>query len=115
MRAVYPNLGLLSEDGRRCVVVHHGHYIESMYQLMSSLNQLMFNKPLPRDITEIEEDNFAWIDFFWSSLGRSGDVGEDVNRLYDMLQSEKAVDRLRASRSPPRSPTERPEAGPGNG
>ena len=94
MRAVYPNLGLRSSDGERCVIVHHGHYIESMYQLMSSLNLLMFNKPLPRDITEIEGDNFAWIDFFWSSLGRSGDVGVDVNRLYDMLQSEKAVDRL---------------------
>ncbi len=94
MRAVYPNLGLRSADGARCVVVHHGHYIESMYQLMSSLNLLMFNKPLPRDISEIEEDNFAWIDFFWSSLGRSGEVGEDVNRLYDMLQSEKAIDRL---------------------
>ncbi|MGO9344438.1 MAG: metallophosphoesterase [Acidimicrobiales bacterium] len=94
MRAVYPNFGLRSADGEKCVIVHHGHYIESMYQLMSSLNLLMFNKPLPRDIAEIEEDNFAWIDFFWSSLGRSGEVGEDVNRLYDMLQSEKALDRL---------------------
>lgn len=94
MRAVYPNLGLHSPDGNRCVVVHHGHYIESMYELMSNLNLLMFNKPLPLDVAEIEEDNFAWIDFFWSSLGRSGVVGEDVNRLYDMLQSEEAVDRL---------------------
>ena len=94
VRAAYPNFGLLSSDRDRCVVVHHGHYIESMYLLMSSLNQLMFNKPLPDDVAEIEGDNFAWIDFFWSSLGRSGEVGEDVNRIYDMLQSEKAVDRL---------------------
>ena len=54
------------------MIIHHGHYIESMYLLMSNLNQLMFNKPLPTDVAEIEEDNFAWIDFFWSSLGRSG-------------------------------------------
>ena len=94
MRAVYPNLGLVSPDSKRAVIIHHGHYIESMYLLMSNLNQLMFNKPLPTDVAEIEEDNFAWIDFFWSSLGRSGDVGQDVNRIYDMLQSEKAVDRL---------------------
>lgn len=94
VRAFYPNLGVVTDDRSRCVIVHHGHYIESMYQLMSSLNQIMFNKPLPRDVAQIEEDNFAWIDFFWSSLGRSGDVGEDVNRIYDMLQSEKAVDRL---------------------
>jgi hypothetical protein len=94
VRAVYPNFGLESPDAKGSVIVHHGHYIESMYLLMSSLNQLMFNKPLPKDIAQIEGDNFAWIDFFWSSLGRSGDVGEDVNRIYDMLQSEKAMDRL---------------------
>jgi UDP-2,3-diacylglucosamine pyrophosphatase LpxH len=94
VRAVYPNLGFVSLGGKRAVVIHHGHYIESMYLLMSNLNQVMFDKPLPNDVAEIEEDNFAWIDFFWSSLGRSGDVGQDVNRIYDMLQSEKAVDRL---------------------
>ncbi|MFZ0668573.1 MAG: metallophosphoesterase [Acidimicrobiales bacterium] len=94
VRVMYPNLGMVTPDESRCVIVHHGHYIESMYQLMSSLNQIMFNKPLPRDIMQLEGDNFAWIDFFWSSLGRSGEVGQDVNRIYDMLQSEKAMDRL---------------------
>lgn len=94
LRAVYPNLGLATADRSRAVIVHHGHYVESMYQLMSSLNQMMFDKPVPTDVAEIEGDNFAWIDFFWSSLGRSGDVGDDVNRIYDMLQSEKAMDRL---------------------
>jgi UDP-2,3-diacylglucosamine pyrophosphatase LpxH len=94
VRVVYPNLGLVAPDAKRCVAIHHGHFIESMYLLMSNLNQLMFGKPLPKDVSEIEEDNFAWIDFFWSSLGRSGEVGADVNRIYDMLQSEKAVDQL---------------------
>jgi UDP-2,3-diacylglucosamine pyrophosphatase LpxH len=94
VRVVYPNLGLATPDHKRVVAIHHGHFIESMYLLMSNLNQLMFAKPLPKDVAEIEQDNFAWIDFFWSSLGRSGDVGADVNRIYDMLQSEKAVDQL---------------------
>jgi UDP-2,3-diacylglucosamine pyrophosphatase LpxH len=93
VRAVYPNLGISGPDGR-AVVVHHGHFIESMYLLMSSLNRLMFDRPLPRDVWKLEAENFAWIDFFWSSLGRSGEVGEDVNRLYDMLQSEEAMQRL---------------------
>ena len=110
VRAVYPNLGFVTPDAKRAVIVHHGHYIESMYQLMSSLNLLMFDKPVPTDVAEIELDNFAWIDFFWSSLGRSGDVGQDVNRIYDMLQSEKAVDRL-CSPSPLRSQTARQAAG----
>ncbi len=65
-----------------------------MYLLMSNLNRVMFDRPLPRDVRELETDNFAWIDFFWSSLGRSGDVGQDVSRLYDMLQSEEAMQRL---------------------
>jgi UDP-2,3-diacylglucosamine pyrophosphatase LpxH len=93
VRTFYPNLGIQGPDDR-CVIVHHGHFIESMYLLMSNLNLLMFDRPLPRDVWQLEADNFAWIDFFWSSLGRSGDVGQDVNRLYDMLQSEKAVQRL---------------------
>jgi predicted phosphodiesterase len=93
VRTVYPNFGLTNSNGR-AVIVHHGHFIESMYLLMSNLNQLMFGRPLPSNVLQLEAENFAWIDFFWSSLGRSGDVGEDVNRLYDMLQSEQAVERL---------------------
>jgi UDP-2,3-diacylglucosamine pyrophosphatase LpxH len=93
VRTFYPNLGL-SGNGDRCVIVHHGHFIESMYLLMSNLNRLMFDRPVPRDIWQLETDNFAWIDFFWSSLGRSGDVGQDVSRLYDMLQSPEAMQRL---------------------
>jgi hypothetical protein len=65
-----------------------------MYLLMSNLNLVMFDRPVPRDVWQLETDNFAWIDFFWSSLGRSGDVGQDVSRLYDMLQSEEAMQRL---------------------
>jgi hypothetical protein len=71
-----------------------------MYVLMSNLNRLMFGRPLPNDVWKLEAENFAWIDFFWSSLGRSGEVGEDVNRLYDMLQSEKALERLVFTLSP---------------
>ncbi len=93
VRTFYPNLGIPG-DGDRCVIVHHGHFIESMYLLMSNLNRVMFDRPVPRDVWELETDNFAWIDFFWSSLGRSGDVGQDVSRLYDMLQSEEAMQRL---------------------
>jgi UDP-2,3-diacylglucosamine pyrophosphatase LpxH len=93
VRTFYPNLGI-SGDGDRCVIVHHGHFIESMYLLMSNLNLVMFDRPVPRDVWQLETDNFAWIDFFWSSLGRSGDVGQDVSRLYDMLQSEEAMQRL---------------------
>ena len=94
VQTVYPNLAFLSDDGRKGLVFHHGHFVESMYRLMSSLNELMFEHPTEPDIVEWESENFAWIDFFWSTLGRSGDVGVDVALIYASLQSKQATDRL---------------------
>lgn len=91
LQTVYPNLGFVDEDARRAVVIHHGHYVESMYTLMSTLNRLMFEHPVPEDVWEWESENFAWIDFFWSTLGRSGDVGKDVGLAYDALRSTPAT------------------------
>lgn len=92
---VYPNLGILSDDSARCVIFSHGHFIESMYMLMSEMRGLMFPKGKPANtIYSIEAENFAWIDFFWSTMGRSGAVGTDVELVYDKLQSEKALGEL---------------------
>jgi hypothetical protein len=49
----------------------------------------------------IEGENFAWIDYFWSTLGRSGDVGRDVSFVYNMVQDERAAKRLAANFSRP--------------
>jgi hypothetical protein len=43
------------------------------------------------EISDWEAENFAWIDFFWSTLGSSGRVGQDIALVYDMLQSPRAV------------------------
>jgi UDP-2,3-diacylglucosamine pyrophosphatase LpxH len=94
LQTVYPNLGFVSHDGRRAVVIHHGHYVESMYTLMSTLNLMMFEDALPEEVWEWESENFAWIDFFWSTLGRSGDVGKNVALAYDALRSSAATERL---------------------
>jgi hypothetical protein len=40
----------------------------------------------PLNIRELEAENFAWIDFFWSTMGRSGQVGQDVEVIYEKLQ-----------------------------
>jgi hypothetical protein len=91
--AVYPNYGLLSPDGQRCVIFSHGHFVESMYMLMSTLRALIFPQGLrPVFIDDIEAENYAWIDFFWSTMGRSGNVGRDVEILYDKLQSKAALE-----------------------
>jgi hypothetical protein len=95
VRVSYPNLALRSADGRRSLVVSHGHFTESIYMLMSRLRDILFpgqRPPGPVDIERIEEENFAWIDFFWSTLGRSGQVGTDVGYIYADLTSPQDVD-----------------------
>lgn len=93
-RVSYPNLGLRSEDGSTVIVFHHGHFTEAIYHLMSTLKDLVFpGRVRASDLWDVEAENFAWIDFFWSTLGRSGQVGEDVGLIYDMLQSAEAIDR----------------------
>jgi hypothetical protein len=94
-RVSYPNMGLRSEDGRTVVVFHHGHFVESIYHLMTTMKDYIFpGRAEPTEVWDIEAENFAWIDFFWSTLGRSGDVGEDVGLVYDMLQSPAAIEKL---------------------
>ncbi|MBN2718467.1 MAG: metallophosphoesterase [Deltaproteobacteria bacterium] len=91
----YPNYALYDEASRRCVVFHHGHYMESLYHLMTELSCLIFPKhQRPQNIWDIEAENFAWIDFFWSTMGRSGDVGHEVEAIYEKLQDEKQFKKL---------------------
>jgi hypothetical protein len=93
----YPNLALRTPDGRRCLVVSHGHFTESIYMLMSHLRDVLYpgQRTAPvRDIDQLEEENFAWIDFFWSTLGRSGQVGTDMGVIYADLTSTQDIDVL---------------------
>jgi hypothetical protein len=83
---VYPNLGLLNASETKCLVFSHGHFVESVYMLMTTLGNFVFPKrTVPKEIWAIETENFAWIDFFWSAMGRSGGVGKDIEQVYDML------------------------------
>lgn len=93
----YPNLALRTPDERRCLVVSHGHFTESIYTLMSRLRDILYpgQRQGPfEDIETLEEENFAWIDFLWSTLGRSGQVGMDMGLIYADRSSTKAVDTL---------------------
>jgi len=89
----YPNLALRTQDGRRALIVSHGHFTESIYTLMSRLRDTLYpGQSVPTDIEQLEAENFAWIDFFWSTLGRSGQVGTDVGMIYADLTSPQDVD-----------------------
>lgn len=98
IETAYPNFGLLSLDRRRAVIFHHGHFIEPIYVLMSTLKTLLFpDRQMPREVWDFEAENFAWIDFFWSTLGRSGEVGKGVGIVYEKLQDERQTKRLLAN------------------
>lgn len=89
---VYPSHGILSEDKQKCVIISHGHYVESIYSLMTSLRSKIFpDRDHPMNVDDLENENYAWVDFFWSTLGRSGSVGKDLNLIYDKLQDPDQV------------------------
>ena len=90
----YPNLGMVAADGSKAVVVSHGHFVEPLYRLMSNLDiafGLQARGYLP-EAAQLEADNASWIDFFWSSMGDSGDVSGVVSHLYESLQSPEAME-----------------------
>ena len=93
----YPNLALRTPDGHRCLIVSHGHFTESIYTLLSRLRDILYpgQRPAPvQDIDRLEAENFAWIDFLWSTLGRSGQVGRDMGLIYADLTSPRDTDTL---------------------
>lgn len=97
---VYPNYAVVSDDGQKCIIFNHGHYVESLYSLMSTLNTMIFpNRVRPKVVWDLEAENFAWVDFFWSTMGRSGGAGQDIGLVYDKLQDDEQVKKLIANLS----------------
>ncbi|WP_146157878.1 metallophosphoesterase [Enhygromyxa salina] len=92
---VYPNYGLVTPDRTRTVVITHGHYVEPIYMAMSALRTFLFpEQPAAATIEDIQQENFAWVDFFWSTMGRSGAAGDGVQRVYEMAASPGGIDKL---------------------
>ncbi|EPG73143.1 hypothetical protein LEP1GSC058_2678 [Leptospira fainei serovar Hurstbridge str. BUT 6] len=122
----YPNYEIRTKSSGKSIILSHGNFLENIYSLMSSIQRVLLpemdavtkskapatfwvklknkfpfqSKPepnKPESIYDLERENFAWIDFFWSTLGRSGKVGKGIGLVYDMLQDSKAVGRLSAN------------------
>ena len=95
LRVLYPDLALASPEGHRIVLITHGHYIESVSKVMSGfLRALAPRVPEPLDVETMEQENWPWLDFFFSSMTRSGRAGALVENIYDVLQDEAALSRL---------------------
>lgn len=91
VQVAYPNFGVVKEGNlapdqspERCVVFHHGHFTEWIYNGISAINDWIF---VPDDSSryawDLEKENFAWIDFAWSALGQSWDSGKGLETIYE--------------------------------
>ncbi len=84
LQIAYPNFGLLADNGKKCVVFSHGHYIEPAYHLLTTLKTRLFpDRAKPTIIWEIEAENGSWVEFFWSSFGNAKQVGATADDFYD--------------------------------
>jgi hypothetical protein len=86
VKIAYPNMGLINSTGKRAVVLHHGHYIDSMYRSLSRFRAWMTGnlEPLGK-VAELEAQNGPWIDFLWSDLGSAGVIGRGAETLYETM------------------------------
>lgn len=100
IKIAYPNYGIINDDKSKCIIFHHGHFIEDIYKLMTSLMDMMFPERLEdktedsKKVWKLEAENFAWIDFFWSTMGRSGDAGKKVEVIYESFQNKESRERI---------------------
>ena len=82
----YPNIGF--QQGRKIVMLHHGHFVEAPYRLMTTLRDAVLAEP--REVVtsaNVAAENAGWLDFFWSTTGEGG-FGMDANEFYqNMLTS----------------------------
>lgn len=91
----YPLLKLSLDNCKRHFFIHHGHLHETTCLLMSRAMKFLFTDySMPTSLEDLEAENFAWIDFFWSTLGRSGRAGERVEHIYESLSREESLNAL---------------------
>ena len=92
----YPNLGLIDAGRRRCVVLHHGHYVDPMYRLVSALDAQApgLHGRGPATMAQLEARNGAWVDFLWSDLGSAGLTGTAATTLYEVMRDGGASQRF---------------------
>lgn|GEM_PF-1686144 len=94
LRILYPNYCITNEGTNRILLLHHGHFLESIYLFLSYLRSIIFGIPLPDSVERLEEENHPWVEFLFSSFGFTGELGKDVETFYDMLQSPKKMEML---------------------
>ena len=91
----YPNIGFAKDN--RSVVLHHGHFVEPEYRMMTRVLDTLARKPRPTPTAEqLSEENAGWIDFAWSTFGDAAALGRDAEALYQNLLTSMGYRRLSA-------------------
>jgi hypothetical protein len=91
VKIAYPNWGIADDTTGRAVVMHHGHYLDSMYRMLSNVRGFLSDgEPRPGTMRQLEQENGPWIDFLWSDLGSAGEIGSEAGSLYDVMLSAGA-------------------------
>ena len=95
VRVLYPDLVLTSPRHDKAVLLTYGQYIESTSRAMSAfLRMIAPQVPAPADVATMEEENWPWLDFFFSSMTRSGKPGALIAGIYDVAQDTHDLDAL---------------------
>lgn len=87
----YPNYALVSPH--KNLILHHGHYLEKTYKLVSIISEAILNEPC-HSAEKLEAQNGAWIDFAWSGFGLEGDKKNFRHQLHALYESEFSWSRL---------------------
>ncbi len=87
----YPNIGIGNRD--RAILLHHGHFVEQPYRLMSRFQDFLLGQNRHfLTAEEIASENAGWIDFFWTALGETA----LKDPAYDIYQALLTVTGYRA-------------------
>lgn len=87
VRMAYPNWGIRGSTST--VIMHHGHFIEEAYRLITLIRRRLRPTDKPITVAELEVENGSWIDFGWSTLGAAGGIAHKLGSLHSILQSER--------------------------
>jgi predicted phosphodiesterase len=88
----YPNVYWRPSGGNgRTFVMHHGHFCEDTYTLVSDIYRDAFQGAV-KDLNAIEGINAGWVELVWYHLGQAGKgIGADgfVENLYEQIKAGK--------------------------
>ncbi len=80
----YPNIGFSNE--KRAVLLHHGHFSEDPYWLMTHMISWLNNNPnRPLSVETLAAENAGWLDFAWSAVGDAAGLGRISEHIYQSI------------------------------